>query len=181
MLKKILIGVGLLAVVIIAALFYMNNRNRTLSPPGQAALENDGLSVAIDYSRPSVRDRLIFGEEAEGALLPYGVYWRLGANEPTGIEVSADFLFGDKEIPAGEYEIYAIPRKGEMEIHLSSDSRIWGYSEPNYELDLGVTLVRMERSDKTEQFTIETNAMQGGIDVVFKWDVYSWSLPLKKK
>lgn len=179
MLKKILIGVGILVVLVVAAFLYLYN-NRT-SPSGSAALENDGISIVINYSRPSVRDRLIFGEEAEGALQPYGVYWRLGANEPTDIEISADFIFGGKEFKAGEYVIYAIPRKGEIEIRLSSDFRLSGYVEPNYELDLASEIIRMNINSKVEQFTIEAEKMEGGVNVVFTWDVYKWSLPVLKK
>ena len=55
-------------------MFYLNNRNRTLSPSAEQRITtNDGLTVSIDYSRPSVRERLIFGTEEEGALQPFGV------------------------------------------------------------------------------------------------------------
>lgn len=181
MLKKILIGVGVLIVLVVVAFFYMNNRNRTMSPPGSASLENDGISVSVNYSRPSARDRLIFGEVEEGALQPYGIYWRLGANEPTVMDVSADFLFGGKEFQAGKYVIYAIPRKGEMEVRLSSDLRLWGYTEPNYEMDLASEVVRVNINSKVEQFTIDAEKMEGGVNMVFTWDVYKWSLPVLKK
>lgn len=179
--KKILIGVGVLVVLIIVGFFFLNNRNRTLSPPGDASISNDGLNMSVTYSRPSVRGRLIFGEEAEGALQPYGVYWRLGANEPTDIEVDQDFLFAGKEVAAGKYNLYAVPRKGEMEIRLNSELRFWGYTEASSETDLVTTVVRVEPSSPTEQFTIDLEAIEGGANLVFSWDTYKWTVPVLKQ
>ncbi|MEQ9404866.1 MAG: DUF2911 domain-containing protein [Cyclobacteriaceae bacterium] len=180
MLKKILIGAGIVVVLLVAAVLFLDNRNRTLSPSGSTTLENEGLSVTVNYSRPSVRDRLIFGEEEEGALQPYGVYWRLGANEPTEIEVSKDFSFGGERIKAGKYVIYAIPRKGEMELRLNSELRFWGVMEADNEKDVATAIVRMEQNEKTEQFTIRAVAVKRGVNVIFEWDVYQWTLPVSE-
>lgn len=178
--KKLLIGLGILILLIIAAFFYLNNRNRTLSPPGQADVAVNGDSVTVDYSRPSVRDRMIFGEEEEGALQPYGVYWRLGANEPTFLDINYDFQFGDTEMEAGKYVIYAIPRKGEMELRLNADLRFWGYSEPDYSQDLATAIVPLNQNSHTEQFTIAAEATSRGTVLVFTWGTYQWELPLNK-
>ncbi|WP_425390552.1 DUF2911 domain-containing protein [Ekhidna sp.] len=179
--KKLLIGLGILIVVLIALYAFMNNRNRTLSPPGQAELIYNGDTVVVNYSRPSVRDRLIFGEEEEGALQPYGFYWRLGANEPTDITVSYDFMFGDTEIEAGQYVIYAFPRKGEMELRLNSDLRFWGYTEPDYSQDLATAVVPLTQSDHTEQFTITAESGSLGATLIFNWGTYQWELPLERQ
>ena len=107
--KKILIGVVAVIVILAAAFAYLNNRNRTVSPPGSAQLTNGDLSVSISYSRPSVRGRLIFGSKEQGALQPYGEYWRLGANEATEIEFFKDVEINRKKIKKGRYTVYAIP------------------------------------------------------------------------
>lgn len=179
--KKLLIGFGILVVLIVVAMFYLNNRNRTLSPPGQTAVKTNKMSVSVEYSRPSVRGRMIFGEKEEGALQPYGYYWRLGANEPTFIEVSDDFMFGEEKINAGKYVIYAFPRKGEMEIRLNSDLRFWGYTEPDYSLDLGTVVVPIVQNNHTEQFTIEAVEAASGAKLVFTWGNYLWELPIPKQ
>lgn len=178
--KKILIGLGVLIVLVVALLIYANNRNRTLSPPGETSIEVGGMGVNIAYSRPSVRDRMIFGEEEEGALQPYGVYWRLGANEPTLMEVKFDFRFGDELFPAGKYVIYAFPRKGEMEIRLSSDLRFWGYTEPDYSKDLATVVVPISQNEHVEQFTIEAVGAENGVNVEFTWSNYKWVLLLTR-
>ncbi|NQZ74834.1 MAG: DUF2911 domain-containing protein [Ekhidna sp.] len=178
--KKVFIGLGVVIVLLAAAFIYLNNRNRTLSPPGEVTVSSDEMNVSVFYSRPSARNRLIFGEAEEGALLPYGEYWRLGANEPTFIEVSENFTFGDQDIVAGKYVIYAIPRKGEMELRLNSDLRFWGYTEPDYTQDLATTFVRTQYSSHAEQFTIDTEATKRGVELIFTWDKFRWVLPLEK-
>ncbi len=179
--KKLLIGFGILVVLIVAFMIYANNRNRTLSPPGETNISANGIEVSVNYSRPSVRDRLIFGEEEEGVLQPYGVYWRLGANEPTFLEVSTDFKFGDDMFPAGKYVIYAFPRKGEMEIRLNAELRGWGYFEPDYSQDLSTTVVPITQNEHVEQFTINATDAPGGVNLVFTWSTSQWVLPIKKQ
>ena len=178
--KKILIGLGIFVVLIVAAMLYLNNRNRTLSPSGELSAESNGMEVNVFYSRPSVRDRMIFGEEEEGALQPYGVYWRLGANEPTLMEVSSNFKFGKETFESGKYVIYAFPRKGEMEIRLNSDLRFWGYTEPDYSKDLATVIVPTIPNEHVEQFTIEAVEAAGGLDLEFTWSTYKWVLSLKR-
>ena len=180
MLKKILIGVGVLVVILAIAFVYLNNRNRTLSPPGSTSLENRGLSVTIDYSRPSVRNRVIFGSEAEGALQPYGQYWRLGANEPTLLTVNRDFSFNGIAVKAGAYDMYAIPYEDGFELRLNGAERGWGYSEPDYSQDIAKTKVSYAIAvAPTEQFTINTEAKGAGINIVFLWADRRWEVPVQ--
>src|SRR5687767_7572924 len=124
--KKILIGVVAVIVVLAGAYAYVTNRNRTLSPPGSAELANGDLSISITYSRPSVRGRLIFGTQEQGALQPYGVYWRLGANEATEITLSKDVTFNGNPLKAGKYKLYATPGGDEFEIIVNTELGNWG-------------------------------------------------------
>ena len=179
--KKILIGVGIVVALLVAAFFYLNNRNRTLSPPGDTSISAGDMEVSVTYSRPSVRDRLVFGDAADGALQPYGVYWRLGANEPTFLEVNQDFTFGDAAIAAGKYVIYAIPQDGAMELRLNTDLRMWGYTEPDYDQDIASTIASTTTGAFTEQFTIEAIEDAAGAKLVFNWGEYQWELLLEKK
>ena len=79
MLKKILMGIGALVLLFGRYAFYGILR-APASPPDTAEYSNQGLEISIDYSRPYKKGRLIFGEEADEALQPFGQYWRLGAN-----------------------------------------------------------------------------------------------------
>src|SRR6478735_3908370 len=165
--KKVIIGVLVVVVLLAIGFAYLNNRNRTLSPPGKTELTANGLTVSIPYSRPSVRGRLIFGTEEQKALQPYGKYWRLGANESTEITVNKDVLFNGQPIKAGTYRMYAVPGADSFDIGLNSELDKWGAMEPDYGLDVLHTKVPAERAAApVEQYTITTVEADGGINVV---------------
>ena len=52
------------------------------SPAGSVTTVVGLTDVKIDYSRPRIKGRKIFGEGA-GFLTPYGSIWRTGANNGT--------------------------------------------------------------------------------------------------
>jgi hypothetical protein len=179
--RRILIGVGILIMILGAAFMYLNHRNRTLSPPGSAELSHQGLTVSVNYSRPSVRDRLIFGTESEEALQPYGKYWRLGANEPTSITIDQDVLFNGNELEAGTYQLYAIPGEEKFIIGVNNEDRMWGATEPNYSLDLFRTEVPVLKNTHTEQHTISLlPLMPSGILVVVEFSDIKIEIPIKE-
>jgi hypothetical protein len=65
------------------------------SPPASAKCDlPGGKSVAVDYSRPQMKERKIFG-----GLVPYGQVWRAGANEATTFVTTADLMIGGKHVP----------------------------------------------------------------------------------
>lgn len=80
---------------------------------------------------------MIFGEESEEALQPYGKYWRLGANAATEISFNKNVTFGGKAVEAGTYRMYAIPGADTFEITLNSETDVFfGAVEPDYDLDV---------------------------------------------
>lgn len=177
--KKILIGIGVLIVIAAAAFFYLNSRNRTMSPPGSAEISKGDLTVSVKYSRPSVRGRVIFGTEADKALLPYGKYWRLGANETTQITFSKDVTFNGEQVKAGTYRIYAIPGAEAFEIRLNSEISFWGYSEPDYTKDFLKTKANVQKTDSNvEQFTIRMDESGEGINIIIEWADTRLSIPV---
>jgi len=178
--KKILIGVGVFILIIIIGMIYLNYRNRNLSPPGIVKFDKNDLTIEIPYSRPSKRGRLIFGTEEEGALLPYGKYWRLGANEATEITLNRDVLFNGELVEAGTYRMYAVPGENEFEVSLNTGLGKWGYSEPDYSLDVLKTKVPVERSNESvEQFTIRFEEEQGRVLVVCEWSDVKIKIPVE--
>jgi len=183
MVKKVVIGLGVLVLVIILAFVYMNYRNRTVSPPDKAELKVNDLHVEITYSRPSVRERLIFGDEADGALQPYGVYWRLGANEATEITINQDVIFNGVPLNAGSYRLYAIPGPNTFRIGVNSELGEWGAMEPDSRKDLFTTEVPVIRLDTPiEQFTTRIEAgPANGATVYFEWSDVQLAIPIARK
>lgn len=179
--KKILIGVGAVVLFVAVAFFYLNYRNYQVSPRGEAELNNGGLSVKITYCRPSARGRVIFGEESQKALQPYGKYWRLGANESTEITFSDDVNVNGTLVKKGTYRLYAIPGKTEFELVLNSELGVWGYFEPDTKKDILRTKVPVQAANPpAEQFTILMAPQGTGVDVIFEWTDVRFVLPVTK-
>jgi hypothetical protein len=77
--------------------------------------------VVIEYARPSVKGRKVFGE-----LEPYGKVWRTGANGATKITFSTAVKFGGNDVPAGTYSLFTIPTSGEWTVILNKTADQWG-------------------------------------------------------
>ena len=73
-LRIILITLAFLATAFIGFRFF--NTGKVLSPSATATFDKNGLQVNVDYCKPSKKDRLIFGEEKDKALVPFGKWWR---------------------------------------------------------------------------------------------------------
>lgn len=80
------------------------DEEEVLSPPREATGEIGGSQILIDYSAPSVRDRVIWGD-----LVPYGEIWVSGAHMATSVEFENDMLVNGEHVPAGKYAFFTIP------------------------------------------------------------------------
>lgn len=81
--------------------------------------------VKIDYSRPKLKGRQIFGEGSD-FLQPYGQIWRAGANSGSVLSLSTDVEIAGQKVEAGEYLIFATPGKDEWSFMLYSDLSLGG-------------------------------------------------------
>jgi hypothetical protein len=77
--------------------------------------------IEVNYSRPSMRGRKIFG-----GLQPYGEIWRTGANNATKITFSTPVKFGGTDVPAGSYALFSIPGETEWTVILNKVVGQWG-------------------------------------------------------
>ena len=100
---------------------------KPLSPPGEASVKfDDGKTVTIQYSRPSMRGRKIFG-----GLVPYDQVWRTGANAATSLKTDVDLTIGGANVPAGSYTLYTLPGTNSWKLIINKQTGQWGteYSE----------------------------------------------------
>lgn len=81
--------------------------------------------VQIDYFRPKMKGRKIFGEGAD-YLQPFGTLWRAGANSGSKITLSTDAEIGGQKVAAGEYLIFATPGATDWKFMLYSDISLGG-------------------------------------------------------
>lgn len=170
MLKKILAAIGILILILVVYFGYAILF--PASPPATATFSDQGLDITVNYYQPSKKGRVIFGEESEGALQPYGKYWRLGANSPTEITFSKDVNFAGQPVSAGTYRMYAVPGPTSFQISLNSEiGSFSGAGEPDYSKDvLKVDLPVSIDQKVTEVFTISFMKDESGINMDLVWD-----------
>jgi hypothetical protein len=144
--------------------------------PRQTVEQQFSMSkITIDYGRPGVKGRKIFGE-----LVPYGKVWRAGANSSTKITFRQSIDFGGKVISAGTYGLFILPNEKEWKVILNKDSQSWGteYDEKLNILDVTISVQKL--SEKQEFFEISLNPIDdNAIDLVFKWDDVKAVVPMK--
>ncbi len=86
--------------------------------PFQEMEQTVGLTdVMLEYSRPSMKGRKIFG-----GLVPFGKVWRTGANARTKITFSDDVMIGGKDVKAGSYAIFTKPAANSWEVYFYTDA-----------------------------------------------------------
>ncbi len=110
-------------VFIMCIMFSVNAQIQTPQPSPAIKIEQKvGLTdVTLEYSRPAMRGRTIFGD-----LVPYGEVWRTGANANTKINFSTDVMINGKKLEKGSYAIYSIPNKDSWEVMFYSSTDNWG-------------------------------------------------------
>jgi tetratricopeptide (TPR) repeat protein len=138
-----------------------------------------GIStVTVNYSRPSVK-----GREVWGKLVPYGWTkqgfgnnlespWRAGANENTTITFSSPAKVEGKDVPAGTYGLFfVINQDNSGEVILSKDSRSWGsfwYVAAN---DQARAPIKIRDIAHTETLTYDfINADKNSSEMVLNWE-----------
>ena len=113
----------LLVFAVFAMTFSINAQIETPQPSPSAKVEQKvGLTdVSVEYSRPNMRGRTIFGD-----LVPYNKMWRTGANKNTMITFSDDVTVGGQTLKAGSYAIFVTPSEKSWEVYFYSDTENWG-------------------------------------------------------
>jgi hypothetical protein len=131
-----------------------------VSKNGRAEGTVDGVSVVLEYGRPEVRER-----EVWGALVPWGEVWRTGANEATTIEIGADVLIEGESLPAGRYGFFTIPGEGEWTIIFNRVADQWGAFDYDPAEDALRVSVEPQAAEHLEAMDFEV----GGDGIVLRW------------
>lgn len=123
--------------------------------------------VSIEYSRPSVKGRKIFGD-----LVPFDKVWRTGANKITTIQFDKDLTANGQKIAAGSYGLYTFPGQKNWIIALNSDDKQWGAYNYDSKKDVLRLTVAAEKLPKlVEHFTIAFDKFTAtSADVVLSWE-----------
>jgi hypothetical protein len=120
-----------------------------------------GVELAIEFGRPKVKGRTIWG-----SVVPWDRVWRTGADEATTITLSAPVLVEGQPLPAGTYGLFTVPGQAEWTVVFSKKPQQWGaftYSEADDALRVKVKPAAAEHVEELV-FAIE------GSKVVLRWE-----------
>jgi Protein of unknown function (DUF2911) len=124
--------------------------------------------VTLEYSRPSMNGRTIFGD-----LVPYGKLWRAGANKNTMITFSDEVVIAGNTLKAGAYAIFITPSEKSWEVIFYSDTNNWGAPKTidAAKVAAKVKIETMQLPIKVETFTITfDNLTSGSAELGFIWE-----------
>ena len=127
-------------------------------------------TIKVNYGSPSVKGRAIWGE-----LVPFNQVWRTGANEATTFEVDKNITISGKELPAGKYGLFTIPKEEGWTIIFNTEAEQWGH----YEYDESKDVLRVDVPTKPIAEASETmDFMIDGDQVVITWEKLSVPIAL---
>lgn len=138
------------------------------SPFGKIEQKVGLTDVTVEYSRPGMRGRTIFGD-----LVPYGEIWRTGANANTKITFSDDVMINGKELKKGSYSIYTKPAEDSWEVMFYSTTDNWGVPQEwdDSKVALKATAETMEMPMAMETFTIVIDDLKNdSASLNFLWE-----------
>jgi hypothetical protein len=166
----------LVASLLTGLMSYGQVKSPELSPESELEQMIGLTEVEIEYSRPSMRERQIFGD-----LIPYDKLWRTGANKNSTISVSTNFEIEGKQIEAGEYAIFTKPGKKSWMVYLYADTDNWGtpseWDENKVVASFEVEVAKIKPAVETFTMHFE-NITTKSADLSMSWENVKISLPL---
>lgn len=183
LLKWLLVIVVLGLLVWFVGMPFMQSQTKKYSPEQTATYSQNGLGLSVNYSSPSKKGRVIFGE-----LVPYDMVWRTGANEPTTFTTATDIKIMDKKLGAGTYSLWTVPNERSWKVIFNEEVPDWGVTvlsggkettrEPEADF-VQVEVPTKELGKPVENFTIGFED-SGQLSLTLSWDTTKVSVPLNK-
>lgn len=151
---------------------------RTPSPAATITQAIGISTVSVNYSRPKVN-----GREVWGKLVPYGwnvdpfglrnsAPWRAGANENTILTLSHPAKIEGQLVPAGSYGLFfVINADNSGEVVLSKEHQSWGSFFYDQKADQLRAKVQLRDVPHTESLTYDfVNLSKNGGELVLNWE-----------
>jgi len=142
--------------------------------PGQTIKQDFSLSfIEVNYSRPVIKGRTIFGD-----IVPFGKLWRAGANNPTKVTFGEDVKVAGKDLKAGSYQLMIIPTAKNWEIIFNKGTNgVFNY-HPEEDV-LKVTVPTNTLASSVESFTIQLGqVIANTCEIQIMWEKTSVSIPV---
>ncbi len=170
--------------ILICTFCFINSINGQLRTPALSPsatiTQTVGLTdIRIEYSRPSLRGRNLFGVEG---IIPFNEFWRTGANTATKITIGDDILINNKPLKKGTYSILTKPSSTSWDIYFYTyESGNWN-SYVTKEPILSITQNSQKVTDKVETFSIALEELTiHSSKLVFTWENTKVSIPIHIK
>ncbi len=160
---------------------------RTPSPAATVSQTIGISTVTVNYSRPSVKGRKIWGD-----LVPYGwnkqgfgagndAPWRAGANENTVLHLSHPATIEGHAVPAGDYGLFFVVNKDNTgEVVLSKDSRSWGSFWYDPQHDEMRAKINLRTIPQTELLTYEfQDITRTSAELALNWEKMQFPIKIE--
>ncbi|MFH0991948.1 MAG: DUF2911 domain-containing protein [bacterium] len=161
--------------------FEVSTVHRAASPRGSTTLAIGSGLLSVQYSRPYLRGRKIFGQ-----VVPYDSVWRIGADTVTTLRTTADFEIGALKIPKGAYSLWMLPTRSSARLLINSKTGVIGKDKSDYftlykKYEFGqATIQRRATKATVDTLTISLNKLSDSTAVMkIDWERTSFSVPLK--
>lgn len=153
------------------------------SPAGSVFSKVGLTDVTIDYFRPKVKGRKIFGEGSD-YLQPYGQLWRAGANSGTKLTLSTSVTIGGSEVEAGEYLIFLTPGAESFTFKLYSDlslgGNVNGYDQSKEVISVNAPATKTSNSVEALTYNISDLSEDNTTAAIeMTWENVSVKVPVK--
>lgn len=149
------------------------------SPLDSVTIQLGGETAKLCYGRPSAQGRSMVGGQD-----PYGLPWRMGANEPTTLHLPFPATFGNVALAPGSYSLYAIPQDGPWTIVINSNTNRWGIplSPDVRRSDVGSFSVNPSATDEhVETLTFRFEGTGASGDLVYAWENVTFRIPIARR
>jgi len=163
-------NISLIVITLFVTLF-ANAQNKPASPAAVATGTINGATISINYSSPSVKGRVIWGQ-----LVPFNKIWRAGANAATTIETDKDLTIEGSKLPAGKYSFFVIPSEKECVLIFNKVSKMSGTSNYDEKQDQLRVTVKQQLSDVNTESLVYVINKKG---IVLSWE--KWNIPFSVK
>jgi len=167
--------ISLMLVILVSQSFSQPEYPRV--SPGASVSQMIGITkVSVEYHRPGVKGRLIWGE-----IVPFEKLWRAGANNATTVEFSTEVVVKGTKVPAGKYSYFILIEESTKvaTLVINKEADLWGTSGYKEEEDVLRVSVKPEYLEHQEWLIYTfTNIRKDFANLSMHWEDFSVSLPI---
>ncbi len=171
-------SIGFLVLLLFTLTVSGQIRHPRVSPLSSVSQDIGFTTITVEYSRPAVRGRELFG-----GLVPYGRIWRVGANESTKFSTNTQVSIQGNILEPGTYALYAFPEQDSWEVAFHRNTTHWGDGRTAYDPDedaFRVKVVPREVEVWQENFLVSFDSIHhNGALMEWRWGYTVVSIPLE--